>query len=317
MPNPMSSTSRRFPGKMIGAVMLTILLPGLWSARAQTAAPGHAFEPCVHTAQILELAQYLAATNGAPDAYARVVRAAFDSPPGDASIMKAFEENRSFVYAVAGMQSEEGASSEGRPAATLWVRRLIVLNPSTFIIDDDFPASLSPGGSEACLDSQTAPKVYGSVAHISAASGEITSEILFPMKVNYLAKRTGDGQESERYFLETTVNGPRARILQILQIGKGASAGKPIQSALITATGDWKLNVTADGRVFRLTLPSPTQGAGEISIAYFRGQGAAQQSPLPIGNPAPRAGGKSPAGALGFGLSASSPGALGHRPARR
>ena len=79
------------------------------------------------------------------------------------------------------------------------------------------------------------------------------------MKVNYLAKRTGDGQESERYFLETTVNGPRARILQILQIGKGASAGKPIQSALITATGDWKLNVTADGRVFRLTLPSPTQ----------------------------------------------------------
>jgi SAM-dependent methyltransferase len=285
MPDRMFTTPRQFARQLIGVVTVTILLSGVWSARAQTTDTGHVFRPCVRTRQILELAQYLAAANGAPDSYARVVKAAFDSPAGDATNMTAFEESRSFIYAVAGLQSHEGTAPDGKPAerTTRWVRRLIILNPSTFIVDDEFPAIQPPGMSESCLDSQTAPRVSGRAAHLSETSGEITSEVLFPRKAAYQVKRTGNTQEPERYLLETTDNSPGGRILQVLQISKGPKAGGPIQSELVTATGEWKLTATADGRIFRLTLPPPTRGAGEISIASLDGKTLLSSRPFPSG----------------------------------
>jgi SAM-dependent methyltransferase len=279
----MSTTPGRFPGKLIGAVMLTILLPGVWTARAQTADAGPALPPCVHTAQILELAQYLAATNGSPDTYARVVKAAFDSPPGDTIKITAFEENRSFVYAVAGMPAHAGASSHGRPAATLWVRRLIILNPSTFIIDDDVAEPLSPGISGGCLESRAAPEVSGPVAHIREAAGEISSEILFPRKLAYQVRQAGRGPGADSYILEIGNNSPGTRILQVLRAGKDAGAGAAFPTELTAGKGPWKLNVTVDGRIFRLTLPSPAEGAGEISVTALDGKTLLGSRPFPSG----------------------------------
>ena len=89
--------SCRLTRQLIGALIVMILRPGVWPARGQTSVTGQAPRAGLHTAQILELAKYLASTGGAPDSYARVVKAAFDSPQGDAINMTAFEENRSFV----------------------------------------------------------------------------------------------------------------------------------------------------------------------------------------------------------------------------
>jgi len=269
----------------MGAVMVTILLPGTWPALAQTADTQHTSVPCVHTAQILDLAQYLASTNGTPETYARVVKAAFDGLPDDAIKMTAFEEYRSFVYAVGGMQSQEGTTPDGRPIgkSARWVRRLIVLSPSTFIIDDDFPAPLSPGISEGCIDSTTAPQVSGRKALFIGALGEVSAEILFPKEATYQVKQSGKGQVAESYFLVTRTNSPDSRFLYVLRVGEGSQADGAIQSELIKAKGQLNLNTTIGGRIFRLTLPPPGEGAGEIAIATLDGKTMLDDRPFPSG----------------------------------
>jgi SAM-dependent methyltransferase len=268
--------------------MMAILLPGVWSARAQTADTRQVFRPCIHTTQILELAQYIAATNGAPDTYARVVKAAFDNPPGMAIKMTAFEENRSFVYAAGGMQPHEDAAPAARPAekTTLPFRRLIILNPSTFIVYDLPLTPPLPGSSAGCMVSATAPQVSGRMAHIREASGELSSEILFPEKATYQVRPTGKGQEPESYFLETTDNSPGAR-LQVLHAERGARAPGTIHSELIVTHGQWRLTVTADGRIFKLTFPigpeAAAEDAGEIRIATLDGKTLLADRPLPSG----------------------------------
>jgi len=269
----------------MGAVTVMILLPGIWPAQAKTADTIHDFRACLRTAQILELAQYLASTAGTPDTYARVVKAAFDSPPGDVIKMTAFEENRSFIYAAAAMQSHEGTTPDGHPSGKIipWVRRLIILSPSTFIVDEEVLTPISPGMNVGCISSQTVPQVSGGEAHIVEASGEIHSEILFPKEATYQVKQTGAGQELEGYLLETAANSPSARFLHVLHVGKGVKAGSAVQSELIEARGQWKLTATIGDRIFRLTLPPPAEGGGEIAIATLDGKTLAGNRPFPSG----------------------------------
>ena len=263
--------------------MGALLLPGAWPARAQTVAQVDVRRPCVHTEQILELAKYLASTNGAPDAYARVVKAAFESPSGDAIKMTAYEENRSFVYAVGAMQSLGGTKPDGLRAkeTTPWVRRLIILNPSTFIIDDDFPTPLLPGISGGCLESTTAPQVSGPTAHFSET--EISSEILFPDGANYQARQSSKQRKTETYFLETMAHSSESRFLHVLRVGKSVRTKGAIQSELIKAKGQLKLTATIEGRIFRLTLPRPAEEAGEIAIATLDGKTVLAERPFPSG----------------------------------
>jgi SAM-dependent methyltransferase len=216
-----------------------------------------------------------------------VAKAAFDSPPGEAIHMTAFEENLSFVYAVAGMQSHESMTPDGRPAEKIhhWVRRLIILNASTFIVDDEFLTPISPGMNAGCLSSPTAPQVSGREAHMVETAGEISSQILFPNNAAYHVRPAGQGQAPEGYLLEISPQdlSPGARFLQILHVGTSVQTGGALQSELIPVTGSWKLTVTDGDRVFRLTLPPPAEGAGEIAIATLEGKTLVGSRPFPSG----------------------------------
>ena len=178
----MPTTSRRLTRMLIGAVAVTSFLQGAWPARGGTTDTGHPSGPCLQTTQILNLAQNLDSTVGAPDSYAKVAKAAFDFAPGDTVHMRAFEENGSFVYAVAGMQSHKSVTPDGQPPEkiTHWVRRLIILNASTFIVDDEFLTPISPGMIAECISSPSVPQVSGGEAHITEGPREISARILFP-----------------------------------------------------------------------------------------------------------------------------------------
>jgi SAM-dependent methyltransferase len=282
-----SFPSLRFIMQLIGAVTLSILLPGVWSASAQSTDSGKSSSPFVNTSQLFEFSQYLASTSGAPDCHARVVRAAFDGPQGDAIKMTAYEENRSFVYAVARMQSHPGADSGGPSAGktTGWVRRLIILNPSLFIIEDQLITPNSSGMKIGVQHSTSAPKVSSGTAHIIEPSGEIFSEILFPRKVTYQVKGTTNGQEATCYFMEPgpLEATPGARILQVLRVGKNAPPSGAVQSEITTATGTWKLTATIGGKIFKLTLPPPAEGAGEVAIDTLDGKTLVGNRPFPSG----------------------------------
>jgi len=278
--------SRRFTSQLIGAVMIAIL-PAVWSARAQTAGAGDVAGHYIRTSQILELSRYLASTSGAPDSHARVVMAAFNGSQGNAIKMTAYEENRSFVYAVARMQSQEGTESSGPGAGeiTRWVRRLIILNPSIFIVEDEFLTPSSPGTKIGGLLSSMATQVSGRTANIIDPSGAISAYILFPKKATYQAKRTTNGQVPVSYLLEPTIKeiAPGTRIVQVLRVGKDPPASEALQSEMATVAGQWKLTATIEGKVFKLTLPPPAEGAGEIAIATLDGRTLVGNRPFPSG----------------------------------
>src|ERR1035441_4148090 len=271
MSDRMATHTRRFIRQFMGAVMLTMFLPGVWPARGQSASTAPTYRSVLHTSQILDLKKYLALTSGAPDAYARVVKAAFESSQSDAVKMTAYEENQSFVYAVARMQSNEDTESSGRSAGktTRWVRRLIIVNPSIFIVEDELLTPNSTGMKIGGLLSMVAPQVSGRTAHIVESSSEISTEILFPRKATYQVKRSTNGQYPGSYLLEATPteNTPGARFVLVLRVGTNAPASGALQSEVTTATGAWKLTATIGGKVFKLTLPPPADGAGEIAIA--------------------------------------------------
>ena len=278
---------RRFTMQFIGVAAIALLLPGVWSASAQTADSGNSSSPYVRSSQLLDLSQYLASTSGAPDAYARIVRAVFNGPQGDAIKVTAYEENRSFVYAVARMQLPEGADPIAQAAgkAAGWVRRLIILNPSTFIVEDELVTPNSSGVNLGILQATTAPQVSGGTAHIIEPSGEISADILFPRKATYQVNRTTNGQEATGYFLEPgrleIKSG--ARILQVLRVGKSGTASGALQSETTTATGSWKLTATVGGKIFKLTLPPPAEGAGEVAIDTLEGKTLVENRPFPSG----------------------------------
>jgi SAM-dependent methyltransferase len=271
----------------MGAVMLTMFLPGVWPVYGQSVDTAPTYRSAPHASQILELKKYLALTSGAPDAYARVVRAAFERSQSGALKMMAYEENQSYVCAVARMQSNKDAESSGRSTGgvTRWIRRLIILNPSVFILEDELLTPYSTGMNIGGLFATTPPRVSGRTAHILEPSGEISTEILFPRKATYQVKRSTNGQEPGSYLLEATPteNTPSARFVQVLSVGTNAPASGALHSDVTTETGAWKLTATIGGKVFKLTLPPPADGAGEIAIATLDGKTLVGNRPFPSG----------------------------------
>ena len=271
----------------MGGVILTMFLPGVWTVYGQSANTAPTHSSVLHASEVLDLKKYLASTSGAPDAYAPVVRAAFGMSQNDAIKMTAYEENQSFVYAVARMHSNENTESGGRSGGkdTRWVRRLIVLNPSIFIVEDELLTPNSTGMNIGVLLSATAPQVSGRTAHIVESSGEISTEVLFPRKATYQVRRSTNGQGPASYLLEATPleNSPGARFVQVLRVGTNAPASEALQSEVTTATSPWKLTATIGGKVFKLTLPPPADGAGEIAIATLDGKALVGNRPFPSG----------------------------------
>ena len=259
-----STTLLHFTWQLIGAALVATLLPGALGARGQAAEAEEASMPCLQTREIFGLAHYLESASGAPDSYSRVVKAAFDSPRANAIKIIAFEENPSFVYTVAAMPSPGGTTPLGQPATQPyhWIRRLVILNPSIFMVDDENITPSSPGVNAGCLISETAPQVHGRYARIVESSGSISSEILLPAQATYQVTRLDTGLATESYHLETTTqNNPAgARYVDVLRVGNVARATGALQSQSLTATGEWKLTATAGGRTYRLTLPPPLRG---------------------------------------------------------
>lgn len=277
----MATRSRRSTHRLIGMVMGAVCLSAGWPARGQTVGARAASEPCLRAAQILDLAKYLASTSGAPDAYGRVVKAAFDAPLNTSIKIIAYEENRSFIYAVAGTHASDRSLPEGgtkeRPG---WIRRLIVLSPSLFIVDDELPVPPPTGMNAGCLLLQETPRLFGRTASISEASAEIS--ILYPESASYAVKRSESSQEPYSYCLFPNASG-RRRILQLLRVGGPALVTGAARLETNRARDTWELTVPVKGKIYKLTLPPPSVGAGEISITAPDGGTVLANRPLPSG----------------------------------
>lgn len=278
-------TSARASAIGIAAIITVILLPCTPAASAQTFESKQAVVPCVGVSQILDLDHYLSASSGAPDAYDRIVSTAFGGANAGLIRMMAYEENRWFIYAAAQIPTGIRTTSDERKPANgaSWVRRLIILNPSTAIVDDELIAPASAGVVRmGCLSSPTAPSLGGREAQIRDAAGEVSAQILNPKTAVYHVMRGG---AQNAFVLEPSPEpvAPGSRTLQLISTSTDAHSRPTVTSELTTARDPWQLTVATGGRVYQLTLPPPAQAAGEISIAAVDGKTLLAGRPLPWG----------------------------------
>ena len=285
MSDPIDRSLPHSRGRWVVPALLMMTGLAAWPARSQTEAAGPTAKPWVRTAQILDLAKDLALTGGAPDAYALVENAAFDAGPGGAVKMKTYEENALFIEAVAEIETHGVISAGGKSAGFSWTRRLIILNPSTFIVDDEFPTTSTPVTSGSCIASPVAPQATDRKAHIVLAQGEISAELLFPDNADYQIRQGGQGTPPDTFCLEarTRDHSPVQRILQVLRVVDGGQTAATAKSDLDKTTGQLLVAATVGNRVFKMTLPPPAEGAGQITITTSNGRTVLATRPLPSG----------------------------------
>lgn len=277
----MADRSRRFIRTSL-AGLLVLALSSAYPAPSLQAADGQYPPVSIRASQILDLSRYLTSTQGAPDAYGRILKAAFGDAPGNTVKVTAYEENESFIYAVATIQSQDPKTPG---VATHFVRRFIALNPSLFLIEDEFPNPSSSSFNFEGLNSTEAPQVSGRTAEIYSASGKISAELLFPTKASYRVARNPAGQESNGYVLEPASDESKGntRLLQVLRMGEGAPSNPSGQHTIVTTTDDWKFTATIGGKVFTLMLPPPAMGAGTVSVSNADGKRLVATRPFPSG----------------------------------
>jgi methyl halide transferase len=263
------------------------------SADGRAGPAGESLRFVLHSSEVLSLAKALASSDSPGDSYPAVSKLALDARQPDANHLLAFEENRSFVYAV----GSSGAAVEDNhgPAQDLrMVRRLVVLKPSILVVDDEVvhqgaDSQTGPSGAPAVewhLYSQRIPKLTGQTARVTEGRQQLSCETLLPRSImQRIATQSSGGSEPEHYLVQTISQAKShgTRFLHLFHVVLSGSEDSAIRSELTSEQGTWRLNISTGQRVFRLSLPPPSESAGEIAISAANGKMLLSSRPLPSG----------------------------------
>ena len=235
--------TNRHPALLV-ACLLATFLPVL---RSET----HAGQPTLRTADVLEFANrsekfFDAVEDGSRFTLGKVI---------------AFEEHKSFVY-VAG----------GDPAVML--RRVILLKPSTIVIDDQVRMPDSGQPVRWLLESPGEAKIAGRTIRIAEAKGKLVCQTLLPEKATI--KSVGKTVE-----VASQGNSSQVRFLHVIDASGDDQATKAT-SKLTEKDGRPLLTVTTAEQTFSITLP-PRETAGTIAIAKADGKALLECRPLSSG----------------------------------
>ncbi|HEV2494063.1 MAG TPA: class I SAM-dependent methyltransferase [Terriglobia bacterium] len=270
----MHAISRCGAGLLPGA-LLAIMIGSAPSAVALGETPSEARLPraCLSATQIVKLTRSLSSASGDSDSYGAAVALLLGNAPQSAQGLIAFEENRSFVYALGAVSSH-------------LVRRLVILKPATFVIEDQ-TLSGSEGDTGSCLYSEGKPEITGRRVRIAAGDRHLFWETLAPRESTYQTRQqSSDEPESGKYVLQSIAHGgpSSTRSLHVLYVSSGGGQGTPLSHPKLDQEPSyWTLMVSPGNRVFRLTLPAPVDGAGEIAISSAAGKALVVKRPFPSG----------------------------------
>jgi SAM-dependent methyltransferase len=280
MPIQIPKLPRRFLSALLVAV--STLLPTtqfLIRAETQAAEPAQVY---VRVSEVANLSSYLQSAKRTPNAFALIQRAVFNDGPANRVKITAYEENASFVYAVASLPGRK--NSDGSAGESPWVRRYIALSPSLFLVEDDTPKPLPSGVGVGGLASATAPRISGRVTEIDSPAGKITSEILYPAKSAYNVKRNPAGNDSGDFTVEAVGRGANeTRLLQVVRVIGSSTPKVAPRYELRTMSDEWKFTATIGDKTFSLTLPPPSKNAGTIAISNAGGNVLISNRPFPSG----------------------------------
>lgn len=197
----------------------------------------------------------------------------FESVP-DASRLNmnriiAFEENERFVY-LAGKTDKA-------------LRRLVLLKPRTFVIEDRIRVP-GPGAVKRALLVRGEPKIDGRILIANVPGGGIVVEALVPKEAPLqITPPSGDEGDSKTYVIESTArtDGDEVRFLNVFQVSRPNKESRKPQCTLTEADDGCQLAVSTADQTLRLSLPAGRGVAGTIAIDSADGQSVLKERLLP------------------------------------
>ncbi len=249
-------------------------------AEPQADATAKALSISLSASEVLRIARSLG--SGDPhDSMAKVVL----QQAGESSLhMTAFEENRLFIYAVGDTagQATNAQSPNTTGSAPRIMRRVIVLKPSVFVVDDEVIDAAARRPIEWRFEPENTSEAIRRMNNES--SWKVSCETLYPQRTSDRGKRPpGGNSRIECMDTSSPDNSGGARFLHVLDVRPAASRNPRTRSELMTVHGQWKLKLWTEDRIVQLTLPPPDKGAGEIAISTAYGKPLLENQPMAAG----------------------------------
>ncbi len=248
-------------------------------AQAQARPTRKTLRLTLHASEILRIAKL----PRSGDPYDSMAKLVLDPARKSDARLTAFEENRFFIYAVGdtstgGADSPQPLAPASRPRV---VRRVFVLKPSVFVVEDEVIGSDSQTPVEWSLVST---ETVGHAGEIEQGGWKLSCERIFPRKAPSRSGESSRGNaQAESFELSSPDKSGRTRFLHVLEARSVEGHSSRVISDLEVVEDRWKLTLKTASRVIHLNLPAPDQGACEIEITTVDGKPLLENQPLAAG----------------------------------
>ncbi len=167
-----------------------------------------------------------------------------------------YEENKHFTYIL----GDNGAGGAGPTA----VRRIILLKPAVFVVEDVFPAD----GGCWTLKTAAAPRFDGSRFSIPAGTATLRCETLFP-----------DGAKAAPVDGGVALAvGTPARCVHVIDL-----SDDHVRAACRAEEGRLRIDITAGEKTMRLALPATVDYSATVAVSRRDGTALLPERLLPAG----------------------------------
>jgi SAM-dependent methyltransferase len=248
---------------------------------------GQPIAPTLSVEKILAFAKATASIQEIQDMPDRVQQFAFEESHLSRKNLVAFEEQRLFVYAVNESPSHrEGHGSSPMKATARFVRRIIFLKPSIFVVDDEISGPQSSSSVAWMLYSRNPPEISGHRSRFADKDGVLFCETLLPEKSSLKAMGIfGSAPGTDRTGLRIDAGAVRGRtrFLNVIFVNGHGIQPSQIDTKLSEKGDQLELTLSTGKHVFHLSLPPFETGAGEIAIAGSDGNFLLDPRPFPTG----------------------------------
>lgn len=245
------------------------------------------FTPSIRISQLIELAKYLSASNESADAYPVILKQLYGAAGLPGENLLAFEDNRSFIYALGGppnfIVGQRRSEYSGGPPQLL--RRVFILPPSIFVIDDELVNAPSGFPGQCRIYSSNRPGLAGQRGHVTTGDTEVSWNTVLPENAGYQLSTPSDGHDEAEPFdlqIRTQDASHGTRFLSVFYVASVWGNSIP-QSELAHRENHWILSVATGKEMVKLDLPPLSEGAGQVAIFDPNGKSLMDSRPLASG----------------------------------
>ena len=166
-----------------------------------------------------------------------------------------------------------------------FARRIILIKPSTLIVDD-VAADIPPDRALRWqLSSRNAPTRADGQLVFADANGKLVCSTLWPVRQapSWTVAKQKEPVARSHVEMKPAQGAKAVRCLHVLSVCAKQGKAAPIKTTINNKAGVLKLTLAAKGSTYRFELPRPGTDAGTIEVTFADGKVAIPLRPLPGG----------------------------------